>query len=115
MLVKLTKLSRYKVYRTTQPHTSWKIAGNYITENTTQTEKYFQTKTTKVLKKSKINVSIRMTTEEVPWTKSENTTSKPSNFLKPHKEKIRNTILDAWQKIWDHTSTGLFYQEIQPF
>jgi len=55
-----------------------------------------------------------MITEEAQWTKSEYTTSKTSNLLKPYKEKIRNTIFDAWQEIWDHTSTGLFYQEIQP-
>jgi len=74
----------------------------------------FQVKTVKVLKRSKVEVYSKVPIEAIPWKRSTFTTSALKNVLKPHRDEVRKTILDTWQEEWDYSSTGEFYNNIQP-
>jgi len=74
----------------------------------------FQVKTVKVLKRSKVKVYPKVLTKATPWKRSIFTIPVLKNVLKPHRDKVRKTILDTWQEEWDYCSTGRFYNEIQP-
>ena len=74
----------------------------------------FQVKTSKVLKGSKVEIYPKIPTEAAPWKSSTSTTPVLKNVLKPPRDKVRKTILDTWQEEWDYSSTGGFYNEIQP-